>query len=268
MPPPRSPRSSRSRVTSSTNSGTPPVRAATSSTTSRDSAWRAESSATMSRTWRAIERRQRDRAVMRAHAPGRPELGPSRRHDEQRRQRAALGDAAQHVERGRIGPMQILERQHQRLRLGAGHHPVGQRRQLPAAQLLGRQTSARVPAAAECRAAARARGAFSAGSSLTCASELSRSASRRCGRHVGAAEALPAPFGDRVQRRVLQKLRAAPFDPGVRRLGEPGMKFLDQARFAQARLADDQHQLAVALPRPLPAPHQHRRFPRRGRRAA
>ena len=80
------------------------------------------------------------------------------------------------------------------------------------------------------------------------------------GRHVGAAEALAAPFGDRVQRRVLQKLRAAPFDPGVRRVGEPGMKFFDQARFAQARLADDHHQLAVALPRPLPAPHQHRDF--------
>ena len=35
------------------------------------------------------------------------------------------------------------------------------------------------------------------------------------------------------------------------------MKFLDQARFAEARLADDQHELAVALPRPLPAPQQH-----------
>ena len=51
MPPPCAPRSNKSRVTSSTNSGTPPVRAATSSTTSRGSAWRAESSATMSRTW-------------------------------------------------------------------------------------------------------------------------------------------------------------------------------------------------------------------------
>ena len=48
---------------------------------------------------RAIERRERDRAVMRAHAPGRPELRPRRRHDEERRQRAALGDAAQHIER-------------------------------------------------------------------------------------------------------------------------------------------------------------------------
>ena len=48
--PPCSPLSNKSRVTSSTNSGTPPVRAATSSTTSFGSAWRAESSATMSRT--------------------------------------------------------------------------------------------------------------------------------------------------------------------------------------------------------------------------
>ena len=34
---------------------------------------------------RAIERRQRDGAVMRTHAPGRPKLRPRRRHDEQRR---------------------------------------------------------------------------------------------------------------------------------------------------------------------------------------
>src|SRR5580698_214353 len=38
------------------------------------------------------------------------------------------------------------------------------------------------------------------------------------------------------------------------------MKFLDQAGFAQARLADEQDQLTVALPCPLPAPHQHRHF--------
>ena len=38
------------------------------------------------------------------------------------------------------------------------------------------------------------------------------------------------------------------------------MKFLDQARFSYSWLADDQHQLAVALPRPLPAPDQHGDF--------
>ena len=38
------------------------------------------------------------------------------------------------------------------------------------------------------------------------------------------------------------------------------MKFFDQARFTQAWLTDDQRQLALALPRPLPAPHQHHHF--------
>ena len=46
----------------------------------------------------------------------------------------------------------------------------------------------------------------------------------------------------------------------MRGVGKPAMKFLDQARFSQPRLTNDHHQLAVALPRPLPAPHQHRYF--------
>jgi hypothetical protein len=35
----------------------------------------------------------------------------------------------------------------------------------------------------------------------------------------------------------------------VRRLAEPRAKLPDQPRFAQARLADDQHELAFARPR-------------------
>src|SRR6516225_2472107 len=34
------------------------------------------------------------------------------------------------------------------------------------------------------------------------------------------------------------------------------MKFLNQTRFSQSRLADDQHQLTLALPSPLPPSHQ------------
>src|SRR5262245_50873025 len=60
-------------------------------------------------------------------------------------------------------------------------------------------------------------------------------------RHVGAAEPLATPFGDRMQRRVLQELRTAPFEPGMWRLAEPGMKFLDQAGFTQSRLAHNQN---------------------------
>ena len=213
----------------------------------------------MSRTCCAIERRQRDRAVMRAHAPRRPELGPGRRHNEQRRQRAALGNAAQDIERGRIGPMQILERQHDRLNLRARHHPVGQRRQLPAPQFLGRQSrrAFRRQRNVEER---REQGDILRRVELDLRQRTLQVGEPPLGGYVGAAEALAAPFGDRMQRRVLQKLRAAPFDPGVRRLAQPGVKFLDQARLAQARLADDQHQLPVALPRPLPAPHQHGDF--------
>jgi hypothetical protein len=38
------------------------------------------------------------------------------------------------------------------------------------------------------------------------------------------------------------------------------MEFLNEPRLADPRLADDQHQLAIALPGSLPAPHQHRDF--------
>jgi hypothetical protein len=34
------------------------------------------------------------------------------------------------------------------------------------------------------------------------------------------------------------------------------MKFVNQARLSQTGLAGDHHQLTVALPRPIPAPHQ------------
>ena len=34
------------------------------------------------------------------------------------------------------------------------------------------------------------------------------------------------------------------------------MKFLDQAGLTQSRLAHDQHELAITVAHPLPAPHQ------------
>ena len=52
------------------------------------------------------------------------------------------------------------------------------------------------------------------------------------GWNVGAAEALPAPLGDWMQRRILQQLGRVPFNPGVWRLAQPRMKLFDQARLA------------------------------------
>jgi hypothetical protein len=53
----------------------------------------------------AIERRQGDHAMMRPHAPGRAELRPRRRDDEQRGLRPALGQRAHEIERSRVGPV-------------------------------------------------------------------------------------------------------------------------------------------------------------------
>ena len=46
----------------------------------------------------------------------------------------------------------------------------------------------------------------------------------------------------------------------MRRVDQSRAKFLDQARLAEARFADNLHELALALPRALPAPQQHRDF--------
>ena len=122
-----------------------------------------------------------------------------------------------HIERGRIGPVQILERQHHRLSPCARHHPAGQRRQLPAPQFLRRQGRHAFLGHRNVEKRREQR-------SILCRIELDQRervlqvCEPPLGRHVGAAETLPAPFGDRMQRRVLQKLRTAPFDPGVRRI--------------------------------------------------
>ena len=73
-------------------------------------------------------------------------------------------------------------------------------------------------------------------------------------------KALPAPFRDWMQRRVLQKLRSAPLAPGMRRLSQLRMELLDEPRLAEAGLADDQNELSFASPRTLPAAREHAQF--------
>ena len=204
----------------------------------------------------AVERRERNRAVVRAHPPGQPEFWACADEDNQRRQRAAFGDAAQHVERARIGPMQVFQREHHRLKPGAGDQDRSQRAQLPAPQVLWRQSRHAFLWQRNGQQCRKQRDILDGVEFDLCQRALQlRDPLLR--RHVGAAEALTAPFGDRVQRRVLQELRTAPFDPGMRGVAQPRLEFLHQPRLAQARLANDQHQLPVAPPRTLPAPQQH-----------
>ena len=51
------------------------------------------------------------------------EFRPGRHDDEKRRLGAALRQRPQQIERGRIGPVQVLEGEHDRLRPGAAHLP-------------------------------------------------------------------------------------------------------------------------------------------------
>jgi hypothetical protein len=87
----------------------------------------------------AIEGTKRNDAMVRAQAPRRSKLGPGGRDDEERRLRAALGQSLHQIEGSRVGPVQVLERERNRLRARPGEKPGNQRRQLPAAQFLRRK---------------------------------------------------------------------------------------------------------------------------------
>src|SRR6202042_2429855 len=141
-----------------------------------------------------------------------------------------------------------FEREHDWLGAGAGEDPGGERRELAAAQFLRREfwraagRRRRVDDRREQRRIFggvepdRAERRFEFGEALFAGD-------------FGAAEAGAAPFDDGMQRRVLQQLRGSPLAPGVRRLRQPGAEFLDQPRFAEARLADDQRELPLAAAR-------------------
>ena len=63
----------------------------------------------------AVERGERDRAVMRAHAPGRGKLRPRSCNDREWRLGPALGESLHEIERSRISPLQVLESERDRL---------------------------------------------------------------------------------------------------------------------------------------------------------
>ena len=193
----------------------------------------------------AIEGAQRDDAVMGAQAPGRAEFRPRCRDDEQRCLRAALGESLHQIERGRVGPVQVLEREHDRLRPRAGENPRRQRRQLPAPQFLRRELRRAVLGQRDVDQRCEQRCVFGRVEADQPKRILEVGEALFAG-WIGA-EPLTAPLGDRVQRRILQQLRRRPFDPGVRRLAEPRAKLLDKPRLADAGFADHERELALAL---------------------
>jgi hypothetical protein len=77
--------------------------------------------------------------MVRAKAPGRPEVRPRRRQDEERGSRAILAERVYEIDRAWIGPLQIFEEENKRLHPCGGYDPRDHRGQLLAADLIGRK---------------------------------------------------------------------------------------------------------------------------------
>ena len=153
--------------------------------------------------------------------------------------RPAFGERTHEVNRGRIGPVKVLEDDDRWLRARSGQDHIGHRSQLPASQGLGREFG---------RALRRQRNVYQWREKGRVFRVVEADQPQRV---LKISEALlgrglhtkskTAPIGQGMQGRVLEQLRGAPFHPGVRRLSQLRMKLVQQPRLAQAWLADDYH---------------------------
>ena len=160
----------------------------------------------------AIERRERDDAMMRPQAPGRAELRPRRRDDEERRLCAALGERPQEIERGRVRPVQVLEREHDRLRARARQKQGRHRRQLPASQFLRRKYRRAVLGQGDVEQRREQRRIFGRVEADQPQSAL-QIGEPPLGRDFGAAVPQAAPFGERVQEACSAAAATRPIRP-------------------------------------------------------
>ena len=148
--------------------------------------------------------------------------------------------------------MQVLEHEDGRLRARPGESPGDERSQLPSPHFLRRKVE--VPIGRQRNVEQwREQGRVLARLDPEQSQSVFQFGKALLGGHIGAAEPQSAPFGDRMEGRVLEELRGAPFDPGMRRLSEPGTKLIDEPRLADAGFTDDLDELTLARASPLPA---------------
>ena len=166
--------------------------------------------------------------------------------------RASFGEHLQEIERGRVGPVEVFEGEHERLSARARQQPGDHRGELAATQFVGRKFG-RANRCGGNVEEGREQGRKLDRIELHLRQrgfEISKPALRR---DVDSAKSLLAPLGQRMQRGVLQQLRRGPFDPGMGRLGEPAAKLINKSRLADSGLADDLNELPLAASRALPA---------------
>ena len=177
----------------------------------------------------------------------------------QRRLRAALGERAHEVERGRVGPVQILESEHDRLATARPPEPTPSSPPIAFAAALPARNSRARPAVAGCRPAARAGARIRPGRDRSAASVSSRSA-RRCSAGASApnrwrphsAIGCSGVFCNSCD--ALHSTQVCGVSPSLARnsstsrdLPMPGSPTIE-------------HELAFACPRALPAARQQAQF--------
>jgi hypothetical protein len=143
---------------------------------------------------------------------------------------AALGERSEEVERGGVGPLQILESKNNRLGSRACKNPGDERGQLTSPELFRRKGDLAARRQGDVDERRKQRRVFSRvevdqpQSALKVGEALFGRSTR--------AKSEPPPFDNWMKRRVLQELRRGPFDPGVQRIRDARVELLKETRFA------------------------------------
>ena len=225
---------------------------------------------------RARQLRQVERGDVAVPPPDRHELGPVRQHDQERDRAHPVDQQVEHLDRRRVGPVQVFEQHHARLAAGRGLGDVNQRAQRLALVALRRHRQravARLGVDREHRGDVAHVGERPA---VLADDQRFELVEARLGGLVArelesALEVVDArPVGAvQVVRRALHAHRARAL--ALQALAQRA----EDAALADARLAGEQHHLALAVLRQRPAleqqpdlllaPDQRREAPLRGR---
>ena len=196
--------------------------------------------------------------VVRLHRPGGSELRPPGTEQEKRLRRALLGNQPQQRQRRGVDPVQVLRDDDRRLHPRRKDRPGDYRRQQLLALLLGRQQRRREPLRRQRQAQQGCDQRYGVGGFES--RQLQRRGQRvepRVRRLLTPpGKGLPEEVADDVKWTMLVIRGAGALEPAVRRAGYLCAELLYQARLADAGLADDEHDLALAVLRQLPAVHQ------------
>ena len=240
------PSSSSERVTSSTKNGLPSALRASSA---RSSAGTRAASSTRARHALRLELRERlerEPPVEAAVAEGMPVARPVRQQHERALGRHRVRQELEEFLGRLVDPVQVFDHEHEERAARGAQHPLAQRAEGLAAPRRRVHAVHRGVAAREREEQAHERQRPGERVSRVLLGRLDLR--ERAGLVVALVqrERVAEAVGDGMERGGARVRRAASLEPGVRDVREPAPELVQQARLAEARLADEEHDLAAA----------------------